>query len=148
MKRIQLLLLAITYAISMAANAQSPKEKLHMESQIKSVIETFVKAGETRNITMYEDILHPDFRVIANRYPSADKTSIISAESYIGLIKKEIIGGTPYNITFKNIDIIDHSATVNVTLKAEHGGQNVTFLLILDHENKWKIISDFAVQTK
>lgn len=118
------------------------------EKEIKNVIETFVRAGEERNVSMYEGILHPEFRVIANRYPTADKTSILRAEDYVGLIAKKVIGGTKYWIRYSSIDVAEHSATVRAELRAEKGGQWVTFLLILSPENKWQIIADMAVQTE
>ena len=119
-----------------------------MEKEIKNIIETFVKAGEDRNVAMYNDILHENFRVIANRYPTPDKTSIITAEDYKALITKEIIGGTKYEVIFNSIDIAEHSATVRAELKAEKGGQSVTFLLIQNQENEWLIIADMATQKK
>lgn len=119
-----------------------------MEKEIKSVIETFVKAGEKRNVAMYNDILHENFRVIANKYPTPDKISIIPVEVYKGLITKEVIGGTKYKVVFKSINIAEHSATVTTELKAEKGGQLVTFLLVQNTEKKWKIITDMATQTK
>ncbi|MBS9464368.1 nuclear transport factor 2 family protein [Flagellimonas sp. 389] len=119
-----------------------------MEKDIKSVIEAFVKAGEERNVAMYNDILHENFRVIANKYPTPDKISIIPAEGYKALITKEVIGGTKYEVVFKGIDIAEHSATVRAELKAEKGGQSVTFLLVQNKENEWQIIADMATQRK
>ncbi len=121
---------------------------MKMEKEIKSVIGTFVKAGEERNVAMYNDILHENFRVIANKYPTPDKTSIIPAEGYKALITKEVIGGTKYEVVFKSIDIAEHSATVRAELKAEKGGQSVTFLLVQNMESEWQIIADMATQRK
>jgi hypothetical protein len=128
--------------------SQTKNNSKKMEKEIKSVIETFVKAGEKRNVAMYNDILHENFRVIANKYPTPDKISIIPVEVYKGLITKEVIGGTKYKVVFKSINIAEHSATVTTELKAEKGGQLVTFLLVQNTEKKWKIITDMATQTK
>ena len=129
---------------SISAFAQNPSKKMNNKASIKTVIETFVKAGTERNIALYEGILHDDFRVIANRYPAPDKTSIISADTYKDLITKKVIGGTQYKIDFKDISISDHSATVEVELKSDKGGQVITFLLIQNNEAKWLIITDMA----
>ncbi|WP_159092179.1 nuclear transport factor 2 family protein [Aquimarina sp. Aq107] len=119
-----------------------------MEKEIKQVIKAFIKAGEERNIEMYNDVLHQEFRVIANKYPTPDKTSIIPSAGYIALITKKVIGGTKYEVIYNSINITQHSATVRAELKAEKGGQLVTFLLVQNMENRWQIIANMAVQKK
>ena len=64
------------------------------------------------------------------------------------MISKEVIGGTEYQIKYKDIYIAEHSATVRVELIAEKSRQLVTFLLIQNSENKWQIIADMATQAK
>ena len=117
------------------------------KAQIKTVIEAFVKAGEERNINSYDSILHPNFRVVANHYPSPDKTTFLNKETYIDLIKKKVIGGTKFNLIFKDISLVEHSATVQIQLAASKGGQIITFLLIKNAQQQWQIVSDMAVQT-
>ena len=146
MKRLSMVILTILCFGSISGKSQTQNISTKMEKEIKSVIETFVKAGEERNVTMYNDILHEDFRVIANRYPTPDKTSIIPAADYLALIAKKVIGGTSYKVIYNSIDIAEHSATVRAELKAEKGGQFITFLLIQNPENKWQIITDMATQ--
>lgn len=148
MKRLSITLLTLVILGSISCQSQTQNNSKKMEKEIKNIIETFVKAGEERNLAMYNDILHENFRVIANRYPTPDKTSIITAEDYKALITKEIIGGTKYEVIFNSIDIAEHSATVRAELKAEKGGQSVTFLLVQNPENKWLIITDMATQKK
>lgn len=148
MKRLSMVLLTMICFSATSCNAQKPNNSMKMEKEIKSVIATFVKAGEERNVAMYNDILHENFRVIANKYPTPDKTSIIPAEGYKALITKEVIGGTKYELVFKSIDIAEHSATVRAELKAEKGGQSVTFLLVQKMESEWQIIADMATQRK
>ncbi len=148
MKKLSISLMTIIVLGSISCKSQTLNNSIKMENEIKTVIETFVKAGEERNISAYKDILHTDFRVIANRYPTPDNTSILSAKQYTDLLSKKVIGGTKYNVIFKHIDIAEHSATVKAELKAENGGQLVTFLLVQNPENKWLIISDMATQTK
>lgn len=148
MKLLKLMLFAFLCFGSIACQAQTNGVEMKTEKEIKKVIGTFVKAGEERNVSMYSDILHTDFRVIANRFPTPEKTSIIPAKSYIAMISKEVIGGTEYQIKYKDIYIAEHSATVRVELIAEKSRQLVTFLLIQNSENKWQIIADMATQAK
>ena len=148
MKKLSMMLFAILSLTAMSCNSQTKKDEIKMEKEIKSVIETFVKAGEKRDVAMYNDILHEEFRVIANKYPTPEKISIIPSAGYIALITKEVIGGTKYEVVYKSIDIAEHSATVRAELKANKGGQFVTFLLVQNTENKWQIIADMATQKK
>lgn len=148
MKRLAIVFLIISGFVTTSCKSQTQNNsmKTETEKEIKNVIETFVKAGEERNIPMYNAILHEDFRVIANRYPTPEKTSIIPAAGYIALLAKKVIGGTKYEVIYNKIDITEHSATVIAELKAEEGGQFVTFLLVQNQENKWQIIADMATQ--
>ena len=131
---------------SLSCFSQTKNEEMKTEKTIKEVIRKFVSAGETRTISIYDEVLHPEFRVIANRYPSADKTSILTKETYVDLIQKEVIGGTKFKIEFEEVDVTNHSASAKVNLIADKGGQFVTFLLIQNDKNEWKIIADLAVQ--
>lgn len=148
MRKLSLVILTSICIASISCKTQKQNNSIKMEKEIKTVIETFVKAGEKRNISTYNDILHKDFRVIANQYPSPENTSTLSAKQYTDLLSKEVIGGTKYNVIFRYIDISEHSATVKAELKSENGGQLVTFLLVQNPENKWLIITDMATQTK
>ncbi len=131
---------------SVGCKSQTNENLESMKNEIKDVVYAFAKAGEERNIQAYDDILHSDFRVIANKYPTPDKTSIIPAENYIGLLAKEVIGGTKFDVEFKHVEVMDHSAVVVAHFKAEKGSQLVTILLIKNAEDKWQMVTDMAVQ--
>ncbi len=148
MKKLSVLLLTIISLCSTICKSQTSNNSMKMEKEIKQVIKAFIKAGEERNIEMYNDVLHQEFRVIANKYPTPDKTSIIPSAGYIALITKKVIGGTKYEVIYNSINITQHSATVRAELKAEKGGQLVTFLLVQNMENRWQIIANMAVQKK
>ncbi|GEM_PF-5102176 len=140
--------IAFIALFSMSAMNGKSQTTMKTEETIKQVIETFVEAGEKRELNMYNGILHKDFRVIANRYPSPDKTSIIDRETYISLIEKKIIGGAHYTVIFEDMIVSNHSATATVKLKGDKGGQNITFLMVQNNTGDWQIITDMAVQTK
>ena len=123
------------------------QESKTMNIAIKNTIENFVKAGEDQNPDLYQGILHSEFQVIANRYPTPDKVSIISNEGYVGLITNGVIGGNKYEVDFLSIHETLHSATVIVELKGKNGGQIITFLLIKNLEGSWQIICNLATQT-
>lgn len=147
MKKVSLWLLTLVF-ISGVSCAQTHSKKTMMKDEIKSVVERFVEAGATHNVSMYNDLLHPEFRVIANRYPTPDKISIIPVEGYIALIGKKTIGGTSYQIIYQDVAVAEHTAVVRAELKAETGGQYINLLLVRSPENQWQIISDLATQIK
>jgi len=148
MKKSLFTLVLLILVNGMSCKSQTNKNEDPMQNEIKNVVLAFAKAGEERNVQAYDEILHSDFRVIANKYPTPDKTSIIPVEGYIGLLAKEVIGGTKFDVNFRHIDVMDHSAVVVAHFKAEKGSQLVTILLIKNAEDKWQMISDMAVQTK
>ena len=137
-----LIALIICLGVTTVKSQPSADDK---EKEIKKTIEKFVQAGELRKVSEYTAILHQDFRVIANRYPTPNKIAIIPLEQYTSMISKKIIGGTKYQIKYKNINIQEHSATVLTHLKSDKNQQYITFLLIQDQGDKWKIITNMAV---
>ncbi len=149
MKKNTSMLIIILCLSAMSCKSQNTIKNPAMEKEIKEVVIAFAKAGEERNVAAYDDLFHEDFRVIANKYPTPDKTSIIPAAGYIALITKKVIGGTKLEVKFKDIDIAEHSATVRAHFKDENGGgQLVTILLIKNQEDKWQMIADMATQIK
>lgn len=149
MRKLSFTLLAMLCFSVFSCKSQSNMKNSLMETEIKNVVKAFANAGEERNVAAYDAILHQNFRVIANQYPTPDKTSIIPLEGYVGLIEKGVIGGTKFDILFKQINIADHSATVLAHFKtAEGGGQLVTLLLVKNQDGKWQLIADMATQIK
>lgn len=148
MRKISIVLFAFVTVGVTSCTVHQKKQNMGNYKVLETVIDKFVVAGENRDIAAYDDILHENFRVIANRYPTVGKISILSADVYKSLLSKKVIGGTKYNVTYKNFDVTSHSATVSVELKAEKGGQLITFLLVKNEKDKWLIISDMATQTK
>lgn len=138
-----LLLLALT------ACAQPNPDELPTPSpdalQVRSVVEDFNRAIAANDVTALERVLHPEFRVVANRFPTPDATSILPRAVYLKLIADKTIGGTAYTITYHDTNVTKHSATVRATLRASESTMHVTFLIIKTPEGVWQIISDMAV---
>ncbi len=140
-----IILMVCTFCLS-TTNCKSQNSEKDMEKEITEVIETFIIAGEKWDISAFDAILHSDFRVIANQYPTPEKTSIIPGAGYIALMTQKKIGGTKYDTEFLHIDVAKHSATVIVLLKNKENSMKVTFLLIKNNNGEWKIMSDLAIQ--
>lgn len=115
-----------------------------MSIQIKDTVHLFAKAIEDRNANQLELLLHKDFRVVANKYPTEDKLSILSKDVYLSLIELEKIGGSRYDVIFDYVSVEDHSATVIVKFQGIDSSMYLTLILV-ESEGEWKIIEDLAV---
>ncbi len=134
------------FATGMLINATAQNHNSEMEAQIKKVILDAEKAAAERNTEALEQLLHQDYRVIANRFKGSTGTTIMSREMYLDLMEAGKIGGTPYATDFKNILVHDHTATVELLWKANGKAAMHKFLaLVQDENNQWKIISDVPV---
>lgn len=120
------------------------KSDTRMGIQIKDKVRLFAKAIENRDVAQLDVLLHNDFRVVANQYPTDDKLAILTKEVYISLIKSEKIGGNKYDVKFDYVSVEDHSATAIVKFEGEKSNMYLTLLLV-ESENEWKIIEDMAV---
>ncbi len=91
------ILILLGMMVSISSLAQNPD---NMKEQIKSVINTFVQAGTDHDVAAYDHVLHPEFRVIANQFPTPDKTSVIPGPVYKSMVGNKTIGGTAYQVHF------------------------------------------------
>ena len=118
-----------------------------MNEQITAVVEAFALAAEQHDVAAFETILHPEFRVIATRYPNPETTSILPRAVYLQLIGGGKIGGEAYDVTVHSVNETKHNATVIATLTGEKTTMDVTLLLTQDAKGAWSIISDFPIIT-
>lgn len=113
--------------------------------QIELVITAFVKGGDHSDLNLLKTVLHDDFRVMSSGFMGIPGTTIIDKNKYLSNIKEGIFGGLPRKMRIERID--DFGTIANVALwleSSEH--QFVSFnSLVLDVDNKWKIISNLAV---
>ena len=80
---IKKILVLSLFLFGSAAIAQSSKKS---RTDIENVIKAFSQAVDSRNSEALEPLLNENFRVVANRFPTDDKTSIINKEVYIQLL--------------------------------------------------------------
>lgn len=115
-----------------------------MSIQIKDKVVEFANAIELRDVNQLEKLLHENFRVVANQYPTEDKLSILSKEVYLSLIKSNKIGGTKYHVKFDYVSVENHSATVITKFQGAKSNMYLTLLLI-QNGKEWQIIEDMAL---
>ena len=63
------------------------------KAAVNKTIVDFLHAADARDLTQLQTILHPDFRVIANKVLGADKINILPKSSYLNLMEAGKIGG-------------------------------------------------------
>ena len=119
-----------------------------MEREIKTVIDNFQQAVATRDLSSLEALLHPDFRVMANRFRGGEGTTLLPRETYLGMMKSEKIGGTAYEVDIVSVAIKDHTAAAEVNFTSQQEADMHLFLfLVQDSNDDWQIISDLPVIT-
>ncbi|MEZ4847259.1 MAG: hypothetical protein R3B93_01225 [Bacteroidia bacterium] len=79
---ITLFILAYGWALTTSSNP----EKI-MENQVKQTITDFTQAAEKRDVQALEAVLHPEFRVVLNRFRGAENTTIMDRKTYLDMIK-------------------------------------------------------------
>lgn len=113
--------------------------------QIELVITAFVKGGDNSDVNLLEVVLHDDFRVTSSGFMGKPGVTIIDKKKYISNIKAGIFGGLPRKMKIETIE--DFGTIANVTLRLESSENHfVSFnSLVLDVDNRWKLISNLAV---
>lgn len=143
MKRVVSTLL-LGVVISTATCAQ--KNNKSMEMEVKQAVLAFDRATATRNIEILKAVLHPDYRVLANRFRGTPGTTLIARDTYLSMMESGKVGGTVYEPDFRQISITGHTAMVDVVLKATGAASMHKYLFLVQNGNdKWQIISDLPV---
>ena len=119
-----------------------------MEKAIKDVVNQFQQAVATRDVQSLETLLHPDFRVMANRFRGGEGMTLLPRETYLGMMKAEKIGGTAYDVQVLNVSVHDHTAAAEVHFSSPaEANMHLYLLLAQDSNDRWQIISDLPVIT-
>ncbi len=140
----QLILIVFLSAIPFL-NCMSQNQN-NMKNQIKEIVASIEKAAANRNIKQLTELLHKDYRVVANRFKGSKNVTIIPKETYLQMMKEKKVGGTNYNINVKDIKIYEHTAIVDVLYISETTSDMHKYLvLIQDQNNQWKVVSDIPI---
>lgn len=115
------------------------------KNAIEKVIHQFAKAGADRNISVLEEVLNDQYRVVAHRFMGKSEPTIIPKAAYIQMMKEEKIGGNKVKVVIHQVEIHDHSAMAQVDFVAEKSTMKLFLNLILFENDQWQIISDMAV---
>lgn len=112
--------------------------------QVKTAIETFVKAGDDRDTAVLEHILHSRFQNIQDGFFDEDGIFIFSKEDYIELIRKNKFGGSPRSIDYHSMEQTGNIAIVQVELESPYLIFHSLIVCVYDN-GYWKIINNTPV---
>lgn len=113
--------------------------------QIELVITAFVKGGDNSDVNLLEAVLHDDFRVLSNECMGIPGVTVIDKKKYISNIRDGIFGGLPRKMKIERIEDFGTIANVALWLESSENYFLSFNSLVLDVDNRWKLISNLAV---
>lgn len=138
--------LSVIGVLCIAGSAMAQNQNVKMEKQVKEVLVQIEKAAAERNIAALQDLLHKDYRIVANRFSGTGGTTIINKDTYLAMMKDGKVGGTVYSVEFKEVFIFQHTAMAELVWHSEKTEDMHKYvLLVQDDADHWKLISDMPI---
>ncbi len=139
-----LILMAFLSTISLL-NAKAQNQKT-MVKQIKETVTFIESAAANRDVKQLAELLHEDYRVVANRFKGSKTATVLSKEVYLEMMKNEKVGGTTYDIQYNDIKITGHTAIVDLLYRSDTTSDMHKYLILIqDEDNQWKVVSDIPI---
>ena len=113
--------------------------------RIKQAIIDFVKGGDNSDVGLLDSVLHKDFRVTNNGFMGTSGITIIDKKEYLNKIKSGVFGGLPRKMKIEKLDQSGIIASVKLRIESSENDFISYNSLVLDTDNKWKIINNLAV---
>lgn len=113
--------------------------------KIQQAIIDFVKGGDNSDIELLDKVLHKDFRVTNNGFMGTSGITIIDKNGYLSKIKNGVFGGLSRKMKIEEIDQSGIIASVKLRIESSENDFISYNSLVLDTDNKWKIINNLAV---
>ena len=115
------------------------------KDRIKQAIIDFVKGGDNSDVGLLDSVLHKDFRVTNNGFMGTSGITIIDKKEYLNKIKSGVFGGLPRKMKIEKLDQSGIIASVKLRIESSENDFISYNSLVLDTDNKWKIINNLAV---
>lgn len=113
--------------------------------RIKQAIIDFVKGGDNSDVGLLDSVLHKDFQVTNNGFMGTSGITIIDKKEYLNKIKSGVFGGLPRKMKIEKLDQSGIIASVKLRIESSENDFISYNSLVLDTDNKWKIINNLAV---
>lgn len=117
------------------------------KDKIIQTVNTYIEAGDSRNVIQLDSVLHAQFRAVFNQLLGSNEVKIVSKELYMQLIEAGKLGGDSRSIEILSVDIVENNATVKVRLT----GKTLTFesfYQLIKVNGNWQLIQDLPFAQK
>lgn len=111
---------------------------------IQSLIHTIVDAADNCQIAVLQKYLHPEFRVVANRFGNSE-TQVLSKKHYLDLLKNQRIGREKRTIEINEVDVQSHIAVAKTTLKGSRTTFTSFYQFVKNQKGEWQLINDLPL---
>ncbi len=134
-----LLTLGLIGLTSLNACAQSQKAD---QKAIEKTLVTFQTSGDKSDTTALSNVMHPDFRVTANRLFGSSKVSYWNKAAYLGMIAEGKIGGVPRSFELLSLVIVGNQAFAQVEMVSSEYEFTNLCLLVKTEAGDWLLLED------
>lgn len=117
------------------------------QQHVQQAIQDFVIAGDNNDVTLLENVLHPDFQNVQDGFFEEKGIFIFSKDDYKKLVETKRFGGTARTIEFVSIHISGNIAQATVKLESKF----ITFdstLVLCKVDGRWLVIHNIPRITK
>lgn len=115
-----------------------------MTEEIRQTIEKFIKGGDNRDISLLEQVLHPDYQNIQDGFFEKTGIFVISKEKYIGLVADKVFGGKPRSIVYHSLERKNNISHAQVSLESSELRFS-SHITCVREDGKWQVISNIPV---
>ena len=116
--------------------------------EISAAVKKFVKSADKQDLNSMDEVMHKEFRTVANQLFGAPEVSVITKSTYLAMMKEGKLGGDSRKVKIEEIEVIGNNAVV----KATFTGQKLIFQtfvqLVKGSDGDWKVISDMPTIQK
>ena len=113
-------------------------------NKIQTLIHTIVEAADTCQIAILQKYLHPEFRVVANRFGN-NETQVLTKKRYLDLLKNSRIGREKRTIKIDEIDVQNHIAVAKATLTGSRTVFTSFYQFVKNPKGEWQLINDLPL---
>lgn len=112
------------------------------ERELRHSIEAFRTAGDERDLSAIESILHKDFRLLAY-FGAATDAATMDKAAYTGALKAGKIGGKPRSLKIVSLDVRGNQAACRISMEsAELKFDN--YMHWVKTERGWRLLNDLT----
>lgn len=109
--------------------------------KLKKAIESFVQGGDNNDVTLLEEVLHPNYQNVQDGFFERQGIFVFSKEQYIDLVRTKKFGGSPRTLHYGDIRQMGNMAMARVTLKSERLTFDSTITCVFE-KDRWQVIGN------